>query len=95
MYRELVEGLKATREADGSTLLDNTLLLWISDMNVGNHGMAKVPYVLAGRGGGPVKPGRFLTYPGVKHSRIMLAMAQAAGAPLAKYGPDTEPLDLG
>lgn len=94
-FADLVQGLKAIREADGSTMLDNTLLLWISDMSNGAHGTTNMPYVLAGRGGGAVKSGRVLAFPGARNSRIMLTLARAAGAPLAKFGPDTEPLDLG
>lgn len=92
MYRELLEKMKGVREADGSTLLDNALVLWLSEMNVGNHGQPNMPYVMAGRGGGAVKPGRYLVYNGVKQSRLFLSMAHAAGARLEKFGPDSEPL---
>jgi hypothetical protein len=48
-FTQLVQGLAAVREPDGSRLLDNTLVLWVSDMGYGaSHHDFNIPVVLAG-----------------------------------------------
>ena len=55
----LVEKLNAIRERDGSTLLDNTVVLYGSALKNGNgHTTQDLPILLAGRGGGNLRPGR-------------------------------------
>ncbi len=54
--------LKSIREGDG-TLLDNSMILYgsaISDANRHNHD--DLPILLAGRGGGTIRSGRYLKY---------------------------------
>ncbi len=42
-------------------MLDNTLLVWVNEHQKGNdHDRHQIPYVLAGKGGGAVKTGRWL-----------------------------------
>ena len=54
--------LKATPDGDG-TLLDNSLIVYGSGLGDGNrHTHENLPILLAGRGGGSVKPGRHLAY---------------------------------
>ena len=55
----LVEKLNAIRERDGSTLLDNTVVLYGSALKNGNgHTTQDLPILVAGRGGGNFRPGR-------------------------------------
>ena len=55
----LVEKLNAIRERDGSTLLDNTVVLYGSALKNGNgHTTQDLPILVAGRGGGDFRPGR-------------------------------------
>jgi hypothetical protein len=60
-FRSLIEALKAIPE-DGGTLLDNTIVLWANEISTGNHKFTKMPYVLAGKGGGTVRPGRYVRW---------------------------------
>jgi hypothetical protein len=49
MFQLLVQRLAAVKDADGSRLLDNTLVVWVSDMGYGSvHDNWNVPVVLAG-----------------------------------------------
>jgi hypothetical protein len=57
LFAEVVRKMKAVDEG-GSTLLDNSLLLYTSYMADGGHGRDDYPVVLAGRGGGTLRPGR-------------------------------------
>jgi hypothetical protein len=55
--------MKATKEGDG-TLLDHSMIVYGSGIADGSeHSHVNLPILLAGRGNGAIKPGRFLKYP--------------------------------
>ncbi len=54
--------MKAIDEG-GSTLLDNSMLLYTSYMADGGHGRTDYPALLVGKGGGTLKGGRQLDFP--------------------------------
>src|SRR4051812_38599188 len=61
-FAYLVEKMKSIDEG-GSTLLDNSMLLGGSNLFDGDaHSAEQMPLVLAGKGGGSLKPGRILDY---------------------------------
>lgn len=63
LFARFLNHLKTAKEADGSTLLDNSLVVYGSGLGDGNrHTHENIPILLAGRGGGSVKPGRHLVY---------------------------------
>lgn len=57
---ELADQLDAIPEANG-TLLDNTIILWVSEISNGGHGHDNWPVVLIG-GGQSIRTGRYLHY---------------------------------
>ncbi len=58
-----VERFKSTPDADGGSLLDNTLLVWPNVFGMGSyHDFHQIPLVLAGRAGGSITPGRMLDF---------------------------------
>jgi hypothetical protein len=76
----LIQSLADTQDMDGNSLLDNTILLTVSDMgDARSHGGDDVPYMLAGGGGGSLSTGRVLTLNGVSHDTVLDTVAQAAG----------------
>jgi len=78
--RYLIQSLANTQDMDGNNLLDNTIILTVSDMSdARSHAGDNVPYMLAGGGGGTLNTGRFLTLNGVSHDTILDTVAQAAG----------------
>lgn len=78
--RYLIQSLANTQDMDGNTVLDNTIVLQVSDMaDARSHGGENVPYMLAGGGGGVLTTGRSLTLNGVSHNTILDTVAQAAG----------------
>lgn len=78
--RYLIQSLANTEDMDGNNLLDNTIVLQVSDMADGrSHNGENVPYMLAGGGGGVLTTGRSLTLNGVSHNTILDTVAQAAG----------------
>ena len=89
--------LDAVREGNG-TMLDNTLIVWMSDSGEGHHGFcAEWPLVLVGGLGGKLKTaGRFLQFPayreGAKETanrtirNFYLALLHAVGDRRANFG---------
>jgi len=60
-YAYLLERLDAMEEGDG-TVLDHSLVLFVSNMWTGNHDNKKVPVITAGGLDGAVETGRVLDY---------------------------------
>lgn len=61
LFAHVVERMRNIDEG-GSTLLDNSMLLYTSYMADGGHGTKDYPVLLAGRAGGTLKPGRHVAY---------------------------------
>ena len=58
----ILQKMKSTAEGDGS-LLDNTMIVYGSGISDGNkHNNENLPILLAGRGGGLVRPSRHIQY---------------------------------
>lgn len=63
LFGRFLGQLKSTQEADGSTLLDNSLIVYGSGLGDGNrHTHENLPILVAGKGGGSVKSGRHIAY---------------------------------
>ena len=61
LFADMVRKMKGIDEG-GSSLLDNTMLLYTSYMANGGHGREDYPALLVGRAGGTLKPGRQITF---------------------------------
>lgn len=85
-----LERLRAVREGD-QTLLDRSLIVYgsgIADGNAHNHN--NLPIILAGKGGGLVKPGRHVAYKdGTPLTNLYLSMLDGAGIHLESLGDST------
>src|SRR6267143_6203007 len=71
------------------TLLDNSMILFLSSMMTGNHDNNQLPVVLLGRGGGRIKGGRVLDYKGKANRqmcRLYLSMMDKMNVRLPKFG---------
>jgi Protein of unknown function (DUF1552) len=76
----MLDGLKATADVDGGTLLDNTLLLWGNELGAGNsHTYRDIPWLLAGGAGGSLQMGRFLQFPDQPHNNLLVSVCNAMG----------------
>jgi hypothetical protein len=86
-FAYLVKSLGAVREGTG-TLLDNTIVIWTSEIAKGNsHGPFDKPHVLAGRGGGSLRPGRWLALSGeVPHGNLLVWLLNAMGINATTFG---------
>jgi hypothetical protein len=83
--------LEAMPEGEG-TVLDNSCLLWISNMWSGSkHDSSKVPLLLAGGLGGTLETGRVLDYTGQgddnrKLCSLYLSLMDRMGVQLDRFG---------
>jgi hypothetical protein len=80
----------------GRTLLDNSMILFLSSMMTGGHNNDQLPVVMLGRGGGAIKSGRTVDYlgkPNRKMCSLYLAMLEYAGVRLDRFGDSSERLD--
>ena len=82
----LMDKLASFPEGDG-TVLDNTLILWCTDIAQGqSHARRDMPYVLAGGAGGALKMGRYLKYAGDHHNNLLVSILNAMGGPDTTFG---------
>jgi hypothetical protein len=75
---ELVNALAAVPEGDG-TMLDNTMIVWGSEVANGfSHSFKEMPFVILG-GKNFLNSGRFVTHQDVAHHRLLVAILHAMG----------------
>jgi hypothetical protein len=72
-FADLVGYLDAVPEGSG-TLLDNTMVIWITELATGPHDMVDGLTIVAGGGGGTLQPGRYVRF------------AQNRPSPCSTYG---------
>jgi hypothetical protein len=77
---QVVTALKGIPE-NGGTMFDNTVVLWINELGIGNaHSHTNIPIMLAGSAGGYFKTGQAVTMPtGTPHNRLHLSLCRAMG----------------
>ena len=90
----IAEKMDQVKEGD-RTLLDNSMVLYLSSMMTGNHDNQQLPVVMLGRAGGQIKSGRILDYlgkPNRKMCSLYLSMLDKVGVRLDHFGDSKEPL---
>jgi hypothetical protein len=89
-----INRLKSVREGDG-TLLDNCLISYGSGISDGNqHLHENLPILVAGSGGGAVRPGRHVRVDDkTPLTNLYRSMIETVGAPTEKIGDSTGKLD--
>ncbi|MGD8914266.1 MAG: DUF1552 domain-containing protein [Candidatus Thiodiazotropha sp.] len=86
-FQYLIQRLADTADMDGNSVLDNTIILHVSDMaDARAHTGENAPFMLAGGGGGTLTTGRSLNLNGVDYKSLLDTVAQAAGVDIPSYG---------
>jgi hypothetical protein len=87
MYAGFVKKLADVTEADGSLLIENTVMTMSSDVSE-RHNHVNVPYAVFGGAKMGIKGGRVLRYPGGASNDVMAALAKPLGVTLpgGKFG---------
>jgi len=81
-FAYMVKKMDGLREG-GGTLLDNCIMMWGSGLEDGNkHTRENLPFVIAGKGGGSIKTGRF--FPDTKGNQgdLLTTLLACAGIPI-------------
>lgn len=79
--------LNAVPEADGSTLLDNTIVVVINEMShSGAHNNSNMPIRLYGNARGAFPTGRYLALPTTPLNNLWVSLANAMGVPMTTFG---------
>ncbi|HJL23510.1 MAG TPA: DUF1552 domain-containing protein, partial [Polyangiaceae bacterium LLY-WYZ-15_(1-7)] len=96
--RLLLELLSERIEPDGSTLLDNTLVVYVSQIADGSHSTERLPWFTVGHCQGFFRTGRYLRFAraedperswrtdGRPHNDLFVSVAQAMGVDLESFG---------
>ena len=87
-FAYLVQRLSELPEPEGDgSMLDHSLVVWASEMGDGRlHDCVSVPFVLAGRAGGFLTPGRYLKVNPTPHQKLLVSICHAMGLDNATYG---------
>lgn len=86
LLARLMQALSAAPEGDG-TVLDNTIILWFSEIAIGNvHTHTNMPYIVAGDGGGALQQGQYLRFSGRYHNDLLVTLMNAMGVEGERFG---------
>jgi hypothetical protein len=81
-FAYMVKKMANLREGDGS-LLDNCIMMWGSGLEDGNkHTRENLPFVIAGKGGGSIKTGRFFADVKGNQGDLLTTLLVCAGIPV-------------
>jgi hypothetical protein len=79
-FARFLEKLQATRDTDGSSLLQNAMIVYGSgNADANRHTHDNLPLVLAGGGGGTLLPGRHVKHGSKPLTNLYLSMADRLG----------------
>jgi Protein of unknown function (DUF1552) len=90
----MIEQMMSIQEANGTNLLENSLVLYGSGISDGDrHDHINLPVILLGKAGGAIRSGLHWKYHReTPMSNLLLSMLQHAGVPINRFGDSTEPL---
>ncbi|MBM3824519.1 MAG: DUF1552 domain-containing protein [Verrucomicrobia bacterium] len=81
-FAYMVKKMHALKEGEG-TLLDHCIMMWGSGLEDGDkHRRDNLPFIIAGKGGGSLKTGRFLSNVQGNQGDLLTTLLSCAGIPL-------------
>jgi hypothetical protein len=93
-YARFLRGLDDAKESDGTSVLDNSMIVYGCGNGDGNrHNHDNLPIVLAGGGGGTLATGRFVKHRSKPLASLYLSMAESLGiGDVKSFGDSAGPL---
>ncbi len=87
VFNRLLDKMDAVVEPNGMTMLDNSLVLWISEFGTGQtHSVTNLPVVIAGGAQGKIKTNRYLARPTATLGDLYTSILNAFGVPATSFG---------
>jgi hypothetical protein len=85
----LMTRLAALKDANGVSLLDQTVIYWFNRHGDGDsHSNWALPNILLGGAGGYFKMGRYLQLPTTNPTQVLISIANAMGVDVPSFGSD-------
>lgn len=85
-FAALLDRLKGITDGDGQTLLDGSVVFWVNELSRGSdHNRRDLPYVLAGKGNGALRPGRYLRV-NEPHNKLFTSFLNMFGIAGTSFG---------
>ena len=79
-FARFLEKMEETKDVDGKSLLDNSMIVYGSGNSDGNrHTHVNLPVILAGGGGGTLTTGRYAKFSATPMSNMLLSLADRMG----------------
>ena len=90
-YAYVIQRMKEIKESDGSSMLDNSLVLYGAGLGDGaTHQYYDLPMIVAGKSQGQLKQGRFLKLKsGTLNSNLWLTVARFMGLEIDSFADST------
>jgi hypothetical protein len=89
-FARLLEKLAGYVEADGKSVLDNSVIMYTNELSDGkDHSWLDLPYILAGSCGGYFKQGEYVllgNYEEAPHNKLLNTIVNAMGIPSDWFG---------
>jgi hypothetical protein len=86
-FNALLDKLASITDGDGQTLLDGSVVFWVNELSGGQvHDRRDLPYVLAGKGNGALRPGRYVKNGGDPHNKLYAAFLNMFGITATGFG---------
>lgn len=88
-FKDLLDAMSAVDEGNGTTLLDNSLVVWITEFGDGSiHDTKGIPVVLAGGLGGALKTDRYLQFAAgtASTNKLFVTIMKLFGLPDTSFG---------
>ena len=88
-FKDLLDAMSAVDEGNGTTLLDNSLVVWITEFGDGAvHDTKGIPVVLAGGLGGALKTDRYLQFAAgtASTNKLFVTLMKLFGLPDTSFG---------
>jgi Protein of unknown function (DUF1552) len=87
VFNRLLDKMDAVIEPNGLTLLDNSLVLWISEFGTGQtHSVSNLPVVMAGGAQGKIVTNRHLPRPSSTTGDLFTSILNTFGVPTTSFG---------
>jgi len=86
-FAERLNGIDDPVANDGSTLFDNTLMVWVNNLyDGGKHNTKNLPLVTIGDAGGAIDSGQYLEFDGRSHQDFLVTLCRAMGLQRETFG---------